>query len=474
MTQSRSAELTDDAEKIADKVVRTLVELGDGFTYADLAPSTVHAAKRCLLDAVGCAVHAVDSDLAEPLHRLAATVTSPTPASVIGTKVKSSPDMAGFVNGSLIRCLDFNDDYFGTSTSRAKGDTGPHPSDNIGSVMATAEMVGGSGQDALLAIVTAYEVCGRLVDEVVLRANGWDHPILHSISTAVAAGQLMKLERSQLANAIRLATVSNVCLYETRFGAISNWKGMAGPNGSRNGLFAAQVAGVGITGPEMAFEGHRGFMRQLGHDFTLQGFEGARTDFRIDHTYFKQRPLRYEMQLPVQLALDLRHRLDPRTIRRLQVFMEKKSVTSRDLEPELWRPMDRETADHSGPYLIAAALLDGEVDERAFSAERLNDPRIHTLIDTIELLEDPSYTEAFPGRMSCRFEIELTDGQRVVDQGDHPRGHPTNPMSDAELEGKFTDQVEPRLGRAGAQRLLELIWTLDQEATLTKYFDMVT
>ena len=55
-----------------------------------------------------------------------------------------------------------------------------------------------------------------------------------------------------VSNAIRLAVVPNICLYETRFGAISNWKGLAGPNGSKNGLFAAQLANVGITGPEMA------------------------------------------------------------------------------------------------------------------------------------------------------------------------------------------------------------------------------
>ena len=179
-------------EVIGDSTVRTLTDSALALSYDDLPTSTVHAAKRCLLDAIGCAIKASDSPLSNSLQRLAGTVTSSTPASVMGSPIKTSPEMAGFVNGSLIRCLDFNDDYFGTSTSNAKGDTGPHPSDNIGSVLAAAEMVGASGIEALLAIVTAYEVCGRLVDEVVLRSNGWDHPILHSISTAVAVGRLLR------------------------------------------------------------------------------------------------------------------------------------------------------------------------------------------------------------------------------------------------------------------------------------------
>ena len=442
-------------------------------SYDDLPTSTVHAAKRCLLDAIGCAIKASDSPLSNSLQRLAGTVTSSTPASVMGSPIKTSPEMAGFVNGSLIRCLDFNDDYFGTSASNAKGDTGPHPSDNIGSVLAAAEMVGASGSEALLAIVTAYEVCGRLVDEVVLRSNGWDHPILHSISTAVAVGKLMRLDRLALANAIRLAVVPNICLYETRFGAISNWKGMAGPNGSKNGLFAAQLASVDITGPDMAFEGRRGFMRQLDHTFKVAPFGGPDNDFRINHTYFKQRPLRYEMQLPVQMAIELRERVDPSTVQKMKVFMERKSVTARELEPELWRPRSRETADHSGPYLIAVALVDGAIEERSFDAARLSDPRLLALMDVIELVEDPTYTEAFPGRMSCRFELELRDGNHLTHLGHHPRGHPDNPMTDAELETKFLAQVQPKYGPEGAHRLMDKIWNFEAETSIETFLGLM-
>ena len=232
------------------------------------------AAKRCLVDAVGCASARRAPTSSTATAEVASTATSSRPATLFGTTIQTTPEMAAFVNGSATRCLDFNDDYFGTDESNAHGDTGPHPSDNIGGVLAAAQVAGASGADTLLGIVIAYEVCGQLVDEVVIRGNGWDHPIFHSIATSAASARLLGLSRAQAANALRLAVVPNICLYETRVGSISNWKGLAGPNGSRNGLFAALLAEAGITGPEMAFEGARGFMRQLDHKFSLGPFGG--------------------------------------------------------------------------------------------------------------------------------------------------------------------------------------------------------
>ena len=456
--------------EIADSIVRGFASFVAEITPDDVSDAAWHAAKRCLLDAVGCAVGAQATDVVRALQGVASTVSCSRPASVLGTTMTTTPDLAAFVNGSAIRCLDFNDDYFGTADTNAHGDTGPHPSDNVGGVLAAAQAAGGSGADALLGLVIAYEVCGQLVDEVVLRGNGWDHPIFHSVATSAAASRLLGLTREQTANAIRLAVVPNICLYETRVGAISNWKGLAGPNGSRNGLFAALLAQAGITGPDLAFEGPRGFMRQLDHSFSLGQFGGPGHAFRVESTYFKYLPLRYEMQLPVQLAFQLRRQVDPREISKMRVYMERKSVTSRSAEPALWRPESRETADHSGPYLIAAALVDGEVSEASFEPQRFLDPALLAVTDTIELIEDQTYTGSFPWQMACRFEVELRDGRTLTIVGENPKGHPQNPMSDDELTAKFFGQVEPKVGPAGAKELHATIWSIEKEPSLDRLF----
>ena len=298
-------------DDMTDKVVAGFTDFAYRLTPDQLTGAPLLAAKRCLLDAVGCAVNAYDFAPVAALRSLARTATSTRPATLFGTREQTTPEMAAFVNGAMIRCLDFNDDYFGSEKTNAHGDTGPHPSDNIGSVLAAAQMARQTDPTTLLGIALAYEVCGQLVDEVVIRANGWDHPIFHSIATAAASARLLGLAPDRIADALRLAVVPNVCLYETRVGSISNWKGLAGPNGSRNGLFAALIAEAGITGPDLAFEGPRGFMKQVGHQFALGPFGGDGRPFRIENTYFKQFPLRYEMQLPVQLAFELRQQIDP-------------------------------------------------------------------------------------------------------------------------------------------------------------------
>jgi len=174
---------TDESVHIADSVVRGFAEFATTLDHEDLTEAALRAAKRCLIDALGCALGAQGMDAIVAIQSVAATATSTRPARLIGTTTATTPDLAAFVNGTAIRSLDFNDDYFGTDESNARGDNGPHPSDNIGAVLAAAQMVGADGGIALLGTVLAYEVSGQLVDEVVLRSNGWDYTIFHAIAT---------------------------------------------------------------------------------------------------------------------------------------------------------------------------------------------------------------------------------------------------------------------------------------------------
>jgi 2-methylcitrate dehydratase len=463
----------DTSVDIVDSVVRGFTEFSTQVDFEDIGDAAIRAAKRCLLDAIGCALGAHGTSVINALQSVAAAATNVRPATIFGTAIQTTPDLAALVNGSMIRCLDFSDDYFGTNESNAQGNNGPHPSDNLGGVLAAAQIAGADGKSTLLGIVIAYEVCGQLVDEVILRSNGWDYTIFHAVATSAAASRLLGLDADQTANAIRLAVVPNLAVHETRIGTLSNWKGMAGPNGSRNGFFAALLAEAGVTGPELAFEGAQGFMRQVNHTFSLGPFGGNGRPFRIENTYFKHLPMRYEMQLPVQMAMELRKTVDPFAITKLHVHMEKKSVASRELQPALWRPTTAETADHSGPYLIATALVHGKVDESSFETQSLSDPAVLQVIDTIELIEDPDCTAAFPWPMLCRFEIELVSGESLTVVGENPKGHPLNPMSDNDLAAKFHTQVQPRLGSGRAEELLQTIWRLEQEPSLGRLFDLM-
>ena len=325
----------------------------------------------------------------------------------------------------------------------------------------------------MLGIALAYEACGRLVDHVTLRVHGWDYPVLHCISTALGAGKVMGLSREQMANALGLAIVANICLRETRQGDISNWKGFAGPNGSRNGLFAALLAKQGITGPPKPFEGRAGFMKQLDSRFELGAFGGGHTAFKVEGTFFKYLPVRYDMQLPVWVALEVRDRVKLADIESICVYLEKYSVLERAHHPEPWNPMSRETADHSGPYLIGAALVDGGITARTFTPERYRDPAILGLIQKIRLQEDTRYTASLPRTFNCRFEVTLESGAVITVHQKNPKGHPANPMSDQELEAKFLKQVDSVLAKKQSRALLDALWKLEELDDFNKLFPLM-
>ena len=447
-----------------DKTTEKFVNFATDLAYADLTPGAIHAAKRSFVDSIGCALGAFSAEPLQAVRRLALQTSATKPATIIGTRVRTSPDLAALVNGSMIRYLDYSDDYFGGA-----GDIGPHPSDNIGGVLAAAESTDRDGKAVMLGMVVAYEACGHITDSmrVTEGRRTWDYPVFHAISSALGAGKVYELSRAQMRDALGLAVVPNISLAQTRFGQISNWKSFRGPNGSRNGVFAAQLAQAGITGPEDPFEGKAGFMNHLAQPFELPALGGHGVPFKIEGTYFKCLPVRYDVQLPVWVALELRRQVRVEDIESICIFREKRSVVAGANNPEYWNPTTRETADHSLPYLIGAALMDGAITEATFTPARYRDPGILALIQKIRMEEDKEFTAAYPRTFHCRFEVVLKSGKVMVVSQTNPKGHPANPMSDKEIEEKFLAQVTTAgITDQQARTLLEQMWALETQKDL--------
>ena len=154
--------------------------------------------------------------------------------------------MAAFVNGTMVRYLDFNDSYNGKDIA--------HPSDNIPAVLAAAEAHGGSGREMIAAVALAYEVQAAWADSFHLASGGaWDQAAYAAVSAPLGAGRVIGLTVEQLAEALRISVVSSMTLGEARRGTISHWKAAAVPNAGRNGVFAAMLARRGMTGPPEVF-----------------------------------------------------------------------------------------------------------------------------------------------------------------------------------------------------------------------------
>ncbi|MCS6897263.1 MAG: MmgE/PrpD family protein [Nitrospira sp.] len=437
------------------------------FRYDDLPSEVVHEVKRRLLDSLGCALGAWQAPPCRIARAVAQSVMASGGATVWGTAHKTLPDLATFANGSLVRYFDFNDTYLSKEPA--------HPSDNIAAVLASGEAVRASGKRVIAAIALAYEVHCRLCDAAALRPRGWDHVTYGPFSSSLGAAHVMNLSLAQTEQAVNLAGASNVALRQTRVGAISMWKACAFANAARNGVFAALLARRGMTGPAPIFEGEKGFMPLVSGFFTLPAMGGEKLSdgdvapFKILQTYIKPAPVEYHAQTAVEAAVAVRSELLAEEgadaldeIAEVEIGSYDVAIEIIGRDPEKWRPATRETADHSFPYCVAAALLDGTVTLRSFNPKRLNDPALHKLMQKVRVVSLEEFVGLYPQAMPTRVTV-ITKGGRVYRrQVDYPLGHPQRPMSDREIEEKFYRLISGKMHRAQAERVVEQVWALEK------------
>jgi 2-methylcitrate dehydratase len=432
-----------------------MAEYAQQLHYGALPAPVVHEAKRRFIDSFATAVGAMGAQAYAIAKRCALRVSAKPDAGLLGGG-RSSPEWAAFVNGLLIRDLDFNDTYLSLEPA--------HPSDNLAPVLAVGEAARATGQDLITAAVLAYEIQCRLCDAASLRKNGFDHVTYGAISSAVAACKLLHLDAVKTTHAIGMAGVANTALRQTRSGELSMWKGCAFANAARNGVFAALLAAEGLTGPAPIFEGDLGFMKLLTGPFEVAPLGGQGGDgFMISKTYIKFWPAEYHSQSAIDAALRLRPQVgDVSKIKAMDIHTFDAAVDIIGKDPEKWRPQTRETADHSLPYCTAVALADGDVTEAQFEPKRITDPKLLELVAKVKVHRDAALSKRYPAGIPNRLTITLEDGKQLVSEVEFPRGHAQNPMTDAEVEKKFRSLVEPHYGKDKAAQMLAACWRLEQ------------
>src|SRR3984957_17607625 len=432
-----------------------LAEYAVKLRFEDLPKEAVHEAKRRFIDSIATAVGAMDADAYAIARRCALRVSSNPGASLFGGG-SSSIEWATFVNGLLIRYLDYNDTYLSLEPA--------HPSDNLAPVLAVGELAGAGGPALITAAVLAYEVQCRLCDAASLRKHGVDHVTYGALSSTLAATKLLNLDATKTAHAVGIAGVCNVALRQTRAGEMSMWKGCAFANAARNGVFAALLAAEGLTGPAPIFEGELGLEKLiLREPIKLAPLGGNGRPFMINQTYIKFWPAEYHSQSAIDAALQLRPEVgNPSKIVSIDIHTFNAAVDIIGKDPEKWRPQTRETADHSLPYCTAAALVAGDITDAQFEHTRFTDPKLLELVAKIKLHRDAALNERYPRGIPNRLTIKLSDGRTLVKEVEFPRGHAQNPMTDAEVEKKFRTAVEPRYGKASADKILAACWELEK------------
>ena len=447
-----------------------LAEYACTLRFEDLSKNVVHEVKRRLIDSLGCALGAWNEEPCTIARTVVSDFTAKNGATVIGTSHKAPPDWAAFANGCCIRYFDYNDTYLSKEPA--------HPSDNFSAVLATAESVGATGKEIILATAIAYEVQCRLCDAASIRARGWDHPTYGAFSTALACAKLMKLDPERTRHAINIAGVHCAAFRQARVGELSHWKGVAFANAARLGVYAALLARSGMTGPAPIFEGQMGFEKELGvslgnvgevFDISKEAVAGEGPASMILKTSIKYWPAEYHSQSAIEAALHLRNQIpDLSQVKSMVIESHDASVDIIGSEPEKWKPQQRETADHSLPYITAVALIDGEVTNRQFAPERFTETGIIDFLQNVKVERNDELSALYAEAVANIVHITLQDGRTLTKRVDYPLGNAKNRLKDGEVEAKFFNLAAPKIMKEGADRVVEQCWKLDETSDVSK------
>lgn len=432
---------------IADELAKYAYNL----KYSDLGKQTIHNVKRHFLDALGCAIAARNAP----------------PVKIIKRIKENTLPIKGFLYGTAIRYLDYDDWYAGKAKEPA------HPNDNFGITLSVAEAVKGSGKDFILASALGYEIQCRLCDSANLRKKGWDHVIYGAVSAPLAAGKLMGLHKEQLTQAINITLHTNISSRQVREAAeLSMWKACAFSNVVRNALFSVQLAKQGMQGPNEIFEGKWGIIHQLtsGFKLNMKAFGKQKKSFAIDRCWMKKWPAEIHSQSAIQAALELRREVHVKDIQKIEIESHEAGYTIIGKGKEKWKPSTRETADHSLPYIVTAALIDGKIDEQTFAPKKFRNKKYLSLLQKVSVKENKGLTKYYPWAAANLVRVRLKTGKVLEKKVLHHRGHEKNKMTDVEVEEKFRQLTTKYLSKAQQNKIIKAIWNLDKGKVNWKLF----
>jgi 2-methylcitrate dehydratase len=423
-------------------LVRQLADFVARAEYSDLSDRARLQQRIRILDAIGCALGALGSDTVARVRSLVVESCSNGPSTLIGGG-KAPIDRAALLNGALVRYLDFNDSYL------APGET-CHPSDNLGAVLAAAEAAGADGRTLLTALAVAYQVQCRLSDEAPVRDRGFDHVTHLAYSASAGTSRALGLDVERTANAVAIAGTALNALRVTRTGVLSNWKGLAAPFTAANAAEAGLLARVGITGPEEIFEGNKGFIQSVAGPFTI---DWAREELeRVNRTILKRYNAEIHSQSAIEAILELRkrHGFDPAQVEHVgvEIFGVAHRIIGGGEEGDKLSVVTKEDADHSLRYMLAVALLDGEVLPDQYAQERIQRPDVQRLLRRITARPRPDFSRRFPAEMPVRVAVTLTDGRTYDLERRDYAGFSTRPMTWDEAAAKFRSLGERALDAA--------------------------
>jgi 2-methylcitrate dehydratase len=428
-------------------MAEALAQYATNLRYENLPEDVVRTAKRSILDTFGCALGGYTAGPSQIAIKLASEVNAKRGATVLCSGIKTSPDLAVFANGVMIRYLDFNDAF--VSLTHGAG----HPSDTIAALLTAAELTGRSGRDLITATVLSYEIFCKIADTFDYLGSGVDHSTIIGFAAVVGAGRLMGLSAEQMVHAIGITVGGNTAIRQGRTDTLSNWKAFAAADSCRKAIFSAQLAQNGMTGPSNVFEGRLGFFNLISRRPATPPQLGE--PYGIRRAFTKRFPLGQFSQTVAQAAVEARQFFrNPNEILEVNIWVSRSAIKIMADSPDKWRPQTHETADHSIPYAAGLVLMYGRIEPEYYDDPYLHDQGLLELVSRIKCMPSDEADRNEHEFNLCELEIVMKSDARKTIRVEYHRGHFKNPMTDAEMEEKFRSMAEKQLSAGRVDNLL--------------------
>ena len=453
---------------MSETITATMARWAAGLSYDQIGEAAVREARRYLLDTLGCAFGGYQQEDAEIALSVLDDIAGPGPSTVLGSGRKMDPVSASLANALMVRVMDYNDIYWQQDPS--------HPSDIIPAAMALGERAGRSGKDLIIGIILGHEFEMRLCEAAFpgIRERGWHHATLTAFVSPIVAGRMLGLPWEQIQHAIGISASRHASFGAVVAGKLSMMKNTADPMATQSGVLAALLAEKGYTGPEGIIEGKEGLVHCYGPEWKLEVLtEGLGDSWRIERCGMKAFPTEALTHAPISAALDLviENDLTPEEVEKVHIRSLAR-VADILADPTKYDPRNKETADHSMPYVIAAAVVDRQVTPAQFTLEKIMDERIRAQLHKVEVVADEAIEAVFPGLQRVVVTIHTMDGRELTKQLDYPKGDPRNPLTDAEIEEKFDALASPILSAKARQRVKDAVWALEELGSIRELMEL--
>jgi 2-methylcitrate dehydratase len=440
-----------------------------GLTYQQLSPEAVYQAKRFLLDSIGCALGGYLQHDVKIALQVLDEIAGRGPATVIGTGKRIDAVSASLANALMIRCMDYNDIYWNQDPS--------HPSDIFPAALACCERAKSDGRELIVGLVLGHEFEMRFCETAFpgIRERGWHHATLTAFVSPIVAGRALHLGWEQIRHAVGISASRHATLGAVTAGKLTMMKNTVDPMATQSGVLAALMAEKGYTGPEHVVEGKEGLTHCFGPAWKLNLLtDGLGDSWRITQCGMKAFPTEALTHTPISAVLDIvkSNDLKPEQVEKVRI---RSLARAADIlsDPSKYDPQSKETADHSLPYVIAAALAERQVTPVQFEMRKIMDPTIRAQLRKVEVVADPEIEKVFPALQRVIVNLTTTDGRAFTKQLDYPKGDPRNPLSDAEVEEKFAALADGVLSNGAQKKLKNAIWNLEKVGSVSKLMTLM-